>query len=49
VHLFGFIIMKFVTMHGHMNEKNNCSYQDFRLRNLGSEYYDHGILGRDVM
>jgi len=26
VHLFGFIIKKFVTMHDHMNVKNLCQF-----------------------
>ena len=31
MHLVGFIIKKFVTMHGHVNVKNDCSLLDAQL------------------
>jgi len=35
VHLVGFIIKKFVTMHGHMNVRNSCGVKELlRLRHL---------------
>jgi len=44
VHLFGFIIKKFVTLHGHINEKKSYSlFNNFKLKYFHDCFYAHPV------
>jgi len=50
VHLVGFIIEKFVTMHGHMNEKQKlCRQYVLKVSKLYCEGKDNGVLYQQAM